>query len=48
VTAAASQDILNDGGVPVLFADLANPTSNDIYQRLGYYPVQDRLQIEFR
>lgn len=48
VTAAASQDILDDGGVPVLFADLANPTSNDIYQRLGYYPVQDRLQIEFR
>jgi predicted GNAT family acetyltransferase len=48
VTAAASQDILDDGGVPVLFADLANPTSNDIYQRLGYYPVEDRLQIEFR
>jgi len=47
VTAAASQDILDDGGVPVLFADLANPTSNDIYQRLGYYPVEDRLQIEF-
>jgi predicted GNAT family acetyltransferase len=48
VTAAASRDILADGGVPVLFADLANPTSNDIYQRLGYYPVEDRLQIEFR
>jgi predicted GNAT family acetyltransferase len=47
VTAVATQDILDDGGVPVLFADLANPTTNDIYQRLGYYPVEDRLQIEF-
>lgn len=24
-----------------LFTDLANPTSNHIYQRIGYYPVGD-------
>jgi FR47-like protein len=47
VTAAATLDILSDGGVPVLFADLANPTTNDIYSRLGYQPVEDRLQVDF-
>jgi GNAT superfamily N-acetyltransferase len=48
VTAVATRDVLDDGGLPVLFTDLANQTSNDIYQRLGYYPVEDRLEIEFR
>ncbi len=48
VTAAATRDVLDDGGIPVLFTDLSNHTSNDIYQRLGYYPVEDRLEIEFR
>lgn len=48
VTAAATADVLHDGAIPVLFTDLANPTSNDIYQRLGYHPVEDRLQVEFR
>ena len=47
-TAAATRDVLDDGGIPVLFTDLSNHTSNDIYQRLGYYPVEDRLEIEFR
>jgi predicted GNAT family acetyltransferase len=48
VTAAAIRDVLDDGGLPVLFTDLADPTSNDIYQRLGYYSVEDRLEIAFR
>jgi predicted GNAT family acetyltransferase len=47
VTAAATLDILSDGGVPVLFADLANPTANAIYSGLGYLPVEDRLQVDF-
>ncbi|MEV0493992.1 GNAT family N-acetyltransferase [Streptomyces atratus] len=29
----------------VLFTDLANPTSNGVYQRIGYRPVSDRLLI---
>ena len=29
----------------VLFTDLANPTSNALYQRLGYRPVGDRLLL---
>lgn len=47
VTAAATRDILDEGAVPVLFTDLANPTSNKIYQLLGYRPVEDRLMILF-
>lgn len=31
----------------LLFTDLANPTSNRIYHRLGYRPVSDRLTVEF-
>jgi predicted GNAT family acetyltransferase len=31
----------------VLFTDLANPTSNALYQRLGYRPVADRLVLAF-
>jgi RimJ/RimL family protein N-acetyltransferase len=30
----------------VLFTDLANPTSNALYQRLGYRPVEDRVLLE--
>ena len=30
-----------------LFADLANPTSNNIYQRIGYRPVADFTIFDF-
>src|SRR5207253_1182834 len=39
--AALSQRSLNAGVTPVLFTDLANPTSNKIYQQIGYRPVCD-------
>ncbi len=43
-TAAVSQAALDAGARDVvLFTDLANPTSNSIYQRLGYRPVHDRV-----
>ena len=32
----------------LLFTDLANPTSNGLYQRLGYEPVEDRAIWSFR
>jgi GNAT superfamily N-acetyltransferase len=42
VTAAASRWALDAGAEYVLlFTDLANPTSNSIYQRIGYRPVMD-------
>jgi GNAT superfamily N-acetyltransferase len=31
----------------LLFTDLANPTSNGLYQRLGYEPVGDRMVLSF-
>jgi GNAT superfamily N-acetyltransferase len=46
-TAAATRDILDRQAIPVLYADLANPTSNKIYQRLGYRVVEDRLSVHF-
>jgi GNAT superfamily N-acetyltransferase len=48
VTAACTADAL-DRGVEhvVLFTDLANPTSNAIYQRIGYRPVSDRRVVRF-
>ncbi|MFE0184188.1 GNAT family N-acetyltransferase, partial [Streptomyces olivaceus] len=31
----------------VLFADLANPTSNGLYRRIGYRPVTDFFLYHF-
>jgi GNAT superfamily N-acetyltransferase len=47
VTAAASQAARQLAGEVVLFTDLANPTSNGIYQKLGYRPVHDRVLLAF-
>ncbi|MEV4418210.1 GNAT family N-acetyltransferase [Catellatospora sp. NPDC049609] len=41
LVAAVSRAALAAGLRPVLFTDLANPTSNKIYQAIGYRPVQD-------
>jgi predicted GNAT family acetyltransferase len=48
VTAAAAE-LAHRSGTPdvVLFADLANPTSNAIYQRIGFEPVVDSVRIDF-
>ncbi len=48
VTVAVSQAALEDGADHVvLFTDPANPTSNALYQRLGYRPVEDRVVLRF-
>jgi GNAT superfamily N-acetyltransferase len=45
-TAAVSQAALDAGArAVVLFTDLANSTSNALYQRLGYRPVTDRAVL---
>ncbi len=48
VTAAAA-DLARRAGVAevVLFADLANPTSNGIYQRIGFETVGDSVRVDF-
>ncbi len=46
--AELSQLLLNQGrSFCCLFADLADPTSNSIYERLGYEPVCDRAYFIF-
>ncbi|MFC1412856.1 GNAT family N-acetyltransferase [Streptacidiphilus sp. N1-12] len=48
-TAAASAALMTAGAKEVLlFTDLANPTSNALYQRLGYRPVDDWVTLDFR
>jgi RimJ/RimL family protein N-acetyltransferase len=48
VTVAVSRGALERGATEVsLFADVANPTSNALYQRLGFEPVEDRIVLDF-
>ncbi|MBD0674480.1 GNAT family N-acetyltransferase [Streptomyces sp. CBMA156] len=48
VTAATSAHLLARGATEVLlYTDLANPTSNSIYQQIGYLPVEDALTVDF-
>jgi GNAT superfamily N-acetyltransferase len=47
ITTAVSQRALDSGAAEVvLYTDLANPTSNALYQRLGYQPVEDRIALD--
>ncbi|MEU8621929.1 GNAT family N-acetyltransferase [Streptomyces sp. NPDC048623] len=49
VTAEASGAAAAAGAEQVLlFTDLANPTSNALYQRLGYRPIGDHTRVAFR
>ncbi len=48
VTVAVSQAALDAGATEVvLYTDLSNPTSNALYQRLGFRPVEDRQVLSF-
>jgi uncharacterized protein len=47
LVAAVSDQILQSGKKGMLFTDLANPTSNSIYQKIGYVPVADFKHILF-
>lgn len=47
-TADISRSACSAGaGEVLLFTDLANPTSNSLYQRIGYRPVQDFAVYDF-
>ncbi|MBI9046390.1 MAG: GNAT family N-acetyltransferase [Anaerolineaceae bacterium] len=46
--AALSQFLLNEGRrICALFTDITNPTSNAIYQSIGYRPVCDFVEFRF-
>lgn len=48
LVAAVSQAQLDAGlRFCFLYTDLANPTSNKIYQAIGYHPITDALRIDF-
>ena len=46
VTHASTRLLLEAGHGAVLFTDLANPTSNALYPRIGYRPVADRVWFD--
>jgi GNAT superfamily N-acetyltransferase len=43
--AQVTRSILEAGARPCLYSDQANPTSNDLYARLGYEPVVDMVEM---
>ncbi|WP_191561388.1 GNAT family N-acetyltransferase [Metabacillus idriensis] len=45
--AELSRHLLEDYAFCTLYTDLANPTSNSIYQKIGYSPIQDSVMISF-
>lgn len=46
--ARLTEQLLEDGAAYCcLFTDVANPTSNSIYQKVGYRPVCDMLDVRF-
>lgn len=46
--AAVSEFLLQEGfEFCTLYTDLANPTSNKIYQNIGYQPVSDFIELKF-
>jgi GNAT superfamily N-acetyltransferase len=45
---AFSRRLLVAGNQCVLYTDLANPTSNSIYRRLGYEPISEVVRYTFR
>jgi GNAT superfamily N-acetyltransferase len=48
LTAAVTETVLSSGRrFAFLYTDLANPTSNSIYQRIGYRPVLDVSRWDF-
>jgi len=49
ITTTVSQAALDAGAAQVvLYTDVANPTSNALYQRLGYRPVEDRVLLDLQ
>ena len=49
VTAVACRRALDTGTRELLlYADIDNPTSNALYQRLGFEPVEDRTTLRFK
>lgn len=47
LTAALSQELLDLGAMVMLYTDAANPTSNGVYQRIGFKQIDQNEKVEF-
>jgi predicted GNAT family acetyltransferase len=47
VTANVTQQLIAKGARVMLFTDAANPTSNSIYQKLGYRLIDELIETLF-
>jgi predicted GNAT family acetyltransferase len=47
VTVLVTEKILNEKRFACLFTDLANPTSNSIYQKIGYKKIGENIHFNF-
>lgn len=47
LTAALSQELLDLGAKVMLYTDAANPTSNGVYQRIGFEQIDQNEQVKF-
>jgi len=47
MVASLSEQILGQGDLPALYADLGNPVSNSIYRRIGFECVAEILRYRF-
>lgn len=46
-TGAVTRLLMDEGQQPILYTQLANPTSNAVYRRLGYQPVAENVRYTF-
>lgn len=47
MVAAGSEELLKSFDFCVLYTDMLNPTSNKIYQEIGYRKIADSIHVEF-
>ena len=47
LTAALSQELLSNGSKVMLYTDAENPTSNSIYQKIGFELIDENTKVEF-
>jgi ribosomal protein S18 acetylase RimI-like enzyme len=47
LTAALSNQLMKKGAKVMLFTDAKNPTSNSVYQKIGYRKIRENMRITF-
>ncbi|MHB1087619.1 MAG: GNAT family N-acetyltransferase [Acidimicrobiales bacterium] len=47
ITSVLTATLVRRGSRVMLFADAANPTSNGVYQRIGFHPIDEVVRVDF-